>query len=59
VNPARSAGPAVFVGDWALGQLWFFWVFPLLGAAVAGFFYRAVLEGPREEPPITGRQPPR
>jgi aquaporin Z len=59
VNPARSTGPALFVGDWALGQLWFFWVFPLLGAAVAGFFYRAVLEGPREEPPITGRERPR
>jgi aquaporin Z len=59
VNPARSTGPALFVGDWALGQLWFFWLFPLLGAAVAGFFYRAVLEGPREEPPITGRERPR
>jgi aquaporin Z len=59
VNPARSTGPALFVGDWALGQLWFFWVVPLLGAAVAGFFYRALLEGPREQPPIVGRQPPR
>jgi aquaporin Z len=59
VNPARSTGPALFVGDWALGQLWFFWVVPLLGAAVAGFFYRVLLEGPREEPPIVGRQPPR
>ncbi len=40
VNPARSTGPAVFVGDWALGQLWLFWVAPILGALVAGFLYR-------------------
>jgi aquaporin Z len=40
VNPARSTGPAVFVGDWALGQLWLFWVAPILGAAVAGYLYR-------------------
>jgi aquaporin Z len=37
VNPARSTGPAAFVGGWALGQLWLFWVAPLIGAAVAGF----------------------
>lgn len=55
VNPARSTGPAVFVGGWALSQLWIFWVFPLLGAAVAGFVYKALFEGPRQEPPITGR----
>jgi aquaporin Z len=55
VNPARSTGPAVFVGGWALAQLWFFWVFPLIGAAVAGFVYRAIFEGARLEPPITGR----
>jgi len=40
VNPARSTGPAVFVGDWALGQLWLFWVAPLIGALVAGYLYR-------------------
>jgi len=39
VNPARSTGPAVFVGGWALGQLWLFWVAPILGAALAGGFY--------------------
>jgi aquaporin Z len=40
VNPARSTGPALMVGDWALGQLWLFWVAPLLGALVAGYLYR-------------------
>jgi aquaporin Z len=39
VNPARSTGPALFVGGWALSQLWLFWVAPLLGAAVAGFLF--------------------
>ena len=42
VNPARSTGPAVFVGGWALAQLWMFWVAPILGAAIAGVVYRAV-----------------
>ncbi len=40
VNPARSTGPAVMVGDWALGQLWLFWVAPILGALIAGYLYR-------------------
>ena len=39
VNPARSTGPAVFVGGWALEQLWLFWVAPILGAAIAGVVY--------------------
>jgi aquaporin Z len=39
VNPARSTGPAIFVGGWALSQLWLFWVAPILGALLAGFFY--------------------
>ena len=39
VNPARSTGPAVFVGGWALAQLWLFWVAPLIGAACAGMIY--------------------
>ncbi len=39
VNPARSTGPAVFVGGWALSQLWLFWLAPLLGAALAGMVY--------------------
>ncbi|WP_263053721.1 aquaporin Z [Defluviicoccus vanus] len=40
VNPARSTGQALFVGDWALEQLWLFWVAPLIGGLIAGFFYR-------------------
>ena len=40
VNPARSTAPAVFVGGWALQQLWLFWVAPIAGAAIAGFVYR-------------------
>jgi aquaporin Z len=40
VNPARSTGPAVFVGGWALSQLWLFWVAPIAGALAAGFVYR-------------------
>lgn len=42
VNPARSTGPAVFVGGWALSQLWLFWVAPILGAALAGVVYNAL-----------------
>jgi aquaporin Z len=44
VNPARSTGPAVFVGGWALEQLWLFWVAPILGGAVGGLLYSRVLE---------------
>lgn len=40
VNPARSTGPAVMVGGWAIAQLWMFWVAPLIGATVAGLIYR-------------------
>ncbi|MGB7739449.1 MAG: aquaporin Z [Steroidobacteraceae bacterium] len=40
VNPARSTGPALIVQDWALSQLWLFWVAPLIGAVVAGYLYR-------------------
>ncbi len=40
VNPARSTGPALFVGDWATSQLWLFWVAPIIGAALAGLVYR-------------------
>ncbi len=40
VNPARSTGPALIVGDWAIGQLWLFWVAPIAGALLAGVLYR-------------------
>ena len=56
VNPARSTGPAVFVGGWALQQLWVFWIAPVIGAALAGFVYKTVFEGPVEAPPVTGRK---
>jgi aquaporin Z len=55
VNPARSTGPAVFVGGWALQQLWLFWIAPLVGAVIAGFTYKALLEGEEHKPPVTGR----
>ncbi|MFC4311271.1 aquaporin Z [Steroidobacter flavus] len=54
VNPARSTGPALFVGDWALSQLWLFWVMPIIGAALAGVVYKTIFEQ-EEKPPITGR----
>ena len=40
VNPARSTGPALLVGDWATAQLWMFWVAPIIGAVIAGIVYR-------------------
>ena len=42
VNPARSTGQALFVGGWALSQLWLFWVAPILGGLIAGFVYRGL-----------------
>jgi aquaporin Z len=44
VNPARSTGPAVFVGDWAVEQLWLFWLAPLVGGGLAGLVHRYVIE---------------
>jgi aquaporin Z len=44
VNPARSTGPALFVGGWALSQLWLFWVAPIVGAALAGVAHRFLAE---------------
>jgi len=52
VNPARSTGPAVFVGGWALGQLWLFWVAPIVGAAAAGVVSRLVIGA--DEPDVVG-----
>ena len=42
VNPARSTGVAVFVGDWAVSQLWLFWVAPIVGAVIGAMIYKAV-----------------
>jgi aquaporin Z len=42
VNPARSTGVALFVGDWAIAQLWLFWVAPIVGAVLAGFVYKGI-----------------
>ena len=46
VNPARSTGPALFVGGWALAQLWLFWVAPLIGGVLGGVIYRWLSEEP-------------
>ena len=48
VNPARSTGPALFAGGWALSQLWLLWIAPLVGAALAGVTYR-IVSGERSE----------
>jgi aquaporin Z len=42
VNPARSTGVAVFVGDWALAQLWLFWLAPIVGGVLGAVVYRAI-----------------
>ncbi len=44
VNPARSTGPAMFVGGWAVEQLWLFWLAPIIGAVLGGFLYRSLFE---------------
>ncbi len=54
VNPARSTGPAIFVGGWAIFQLWLFWVAPILGALLAGFFYTWMVGDDKSEPDIVG-----
>ena len=53
VNPARSTGPALFVGGDALGQLWLFWLAPIVGGVLGAVVYRAVA-GDVEEPDIVG-----
>jgi aquaporin Z len=49
VNPARSTGPALFVGGWALAQLWLFWVAPILGGALGALTYRGLFAAPAKE----------
>jgi len=53
VNPARSTGPAVFVGGWALAQLWLFWLAPIAGAALAGLAYPSLF-GTSDAPAVSG-----
>jgi aquaporin Z len=52
VNPARSPGPALFVGGWALNQLWLFWVAPLIGGAIGGGVYSSVFQAAEEAKPV-------
>ncbi|HOX88066.1 MAG TPA: aquaporin Z [Burkholderiaceae bacterium] len=54
VNPARSTGPALFVGGWALQQLWLFWVAPIAGAIAAGFLSRTLFDS-ADEPEVSGK----
>jgi aquaporin Z len=55
VNPARSTGPALFVGGWALAQLWLFWLAPLIGGALGGAMYHWLSEEPSTQ--VTGTEP--
>ena len=48
VNPARSTGPALFAGGWAVTQLWLFWLAPIAGAIIGGSLYRALMKEPQE-----------
>lgn len=56
VNPARSTGPAIFVGGWAISQLWLFWVAPIVGAALAGLAY-SFFAGEAETTPKAETEP--
>jgi aquaporin Z len=58
VNPARSTGPALFVGDWALTQLWAFWLAPIAAAALAGVVYPLLFASPRA-PVVAGVAEPK
>jgi aquaporin Z len=55
VNPARSTGPALFVGGWAIAQLWLFWIAPILGGAAGGMLYRWLSDEPSAQ--VTGTLP--
>jgi aquaporin Z len=52
VNPARSTGPAIFVGGWAIAQLWLFWVAPIIGAALAGLVHTMLFGETKTEEPV-------
>jgi aquaporin Z len=54
VNPARSLGPALIVGGWALQQVWLFWVAPIAGGVIGGIAYKAIGADQPPKPPITG-----
>ena len=54
VNPARSTGPALIVGGWALQQLWLFWIAPIAGAVLGGVVYRVLGADAKVKPPIEG-----
>ena len=54
VNPARSTGPALFVGDWALSQLWLFWVAPIIGGVIGALVYQVMAAS---EPGVEGQEP--
>jgi aquaporin Z len=54
VNPARSTGPALVMGGWALQQLWLFWLAPIAGGALGGLFYRMLGAEATERPPVEG-----
>jgi aquaporin Z len=57
VNPARSTGPALFAGGWALEQLWLFWLAPIVGALLAGALSRVMhrMSDEQLDPPVTGK----
>jgi aquaporin Z len=57
VNPARSTGPAIFAGGWALEQLWLFWIAPIIGAALAGLAYNAIATSRDERAASADRVP--
>jgi aquaporin Z len=63
VNPARSTGPALFVGGWAIKQLWLFWIMPIAGAMLAGsldrFMFSAAATDMKPEMPLTAEPQPR
>ena len=58
MNPARSTGPALFVGGWALAQLWLFWVAPIVGGGlIGGVAYKILGEDVPPKPDIVGDRP--